>query len=713
MTDTGILGANDTLTPANYLGPYEAWNFGIGKPYAFPALRRDDISHLTALVEYPSPAWIDEEPDTLPSTERRTRLPTIWGKDAKIPLTFWPIVIENEAGQGVTLRQLDQCLCNAVQTTSVDEPRFRLAFPVASTAMHEEISRWPGDPDWSPDPKVIENCPAERTINVLAVIDDGIPFAHQNFRAADGERSRIEFCWLQSADKDPNAADPSVLFGREYTRETMENLIRDYGDDEDALYRAAGAASDLFELGSAINRHVTHGAHIMDVAAGYDARKPDVPPEETRLIAVQLPNTIAWDTSGFGKDMYMLSAVHYILERAERIGAGYGVTDIRVVINFSYGFFRRPPRWRFRVGGSYQRDRNRTAQTRQADSNRSAFRQHLHGSSAWGNHRPGFLWRIPLNSLGEFSPMTGHQVIWRSGSPRTSIRQISRSMSKRLLEKATAALELKPASQYTFGDPRNFEIIRLNRTSAAGPIGQLSLDNHRRTHRRRVLVALAPSEPDDPDLPAAPAGDWRIRLSRNHDISLGHPPIFLWIQRDADPEAFRSGSRQSYLHDPAYRKYDDRGREAQSDEAGGPVRRFGTINGLATGATTLIVSGCRPSAETAWEITRPVPSGYSSAGKVGFGNAVGTVDCTARADRSNILPGRIAAGTRSGSYAMVQGTSVAAPLVARRIAEAFATSPDDKVRAAEKDNYLSLLDTILLQTDSEEDRARLGRCLVL
>ncbi|MCX2721320.1 S8 family serine peptidase [Roseibium salinum] len=712
MTDTGILGANDTLTPANYLGPYEAWNFGIGKPYAFPALRRDDISHLTALVEYPSPAWIDEEPDTLPSTERRTRLPTIWGKDAKIPLTFWPIVIENEAGQGVTLRQLDQCLCNAVQTTSVDEPRFRLAFPVASTAMHEEISRWPGDPDWSPDPKVIENCPAERTINVLAVIDDGIPFAHQNFRAADGERSRIEFCWLQSADKDPNAADPSVLFGREYTRETMENLIRDYGDDEDALYRAAGAASDLFELGSAINRHVTHGAHIMDVAAGYDARKPDVPPEETRLIAVQLPNTIAWDTSGFGKDMYMLSAVHYILERAERIGAGYGVTDIRVVINFSYGFSA----GRHDGASELEAAINEIVIERRKLGRPTAivlpsgntFMDRLHGEITdqdFVENSFEFTWRIQPNDR-----TSSYLEIWfpENFDPADFTVHVEAPFGK-----ATAALELKPASQYTFGDPRNFEIIRLNRTSAAGPIGQLSLDNHRRTHRRRVLVALAPSEPDDPDLPAAPAGDWRIRLSRNHDISLGHPPIFLWIQRDADPEAFRSGSRQSYLHDPAYRKYDDRGREAQSDEAGGPVRRFGTINGLATGATTLIVSGCRPSAETAWEITRPVPSGYSSAGKVGFGNAVGTVDCTARADRSNILPGRIAAGTRSGSYAMVQGTSVAAPLVARRIAEAFATSPDDKVRAAEKDNYLSLLDTILLQTDSEEDRARLGRCLVL
>ena len=44
--------------------------------------------------------------------------------------------------------------------------------------------------------------------------------------------------------------------------------------------------------------------------------KPD---EEIRIIAVQLPNTIALDTSGFGKDMYMLSAFHYIFHRADII----------------------------------------------------------------------------------------------------------------------------------------------------------------------------------------------------------------------------------------------------------------------------------------------------------------------------------------------------------------------------------------------------------
>src|SRR5262249_13680720 len=158
----------------------------------------------------------------------------------------------------------------------------------------------------------------------------------RNFRDSSGMQSRVEFCWLQSAAIRED--QESVLFGREYTRQEIDDLIAQFGHDEDALYRKAGAAADTEDLGSLIDRHATHGAHIMDLATGYAPERGEDPAEEIRIIAVQLPNTIAWDTSGFGKDMYMLSAFHYIFDRADRIAAGYGIRRPRLVINFSYGF---------------------------------------------------------------------------------------------------------------------------------------------------------------------------------------------------------------------------------------------------------------------------------------------------------------------------------------------------------------------------------------
>jgi len=187
----------------------------------------------------------------------------------------------------------------------------------------------------------------------------------------------------------------------------------------------------------------------------------------------------------------------------------------------------------------------------------------------------------------------------------------------------------------------------------------------------------------------------------------------MWVQRDIDLESFLTGSRQSYLHDEKYRLFDKTGTGAQSDQPDSHVKRFGSLNGMATGATTLVVSGAGPRVGARLENGDAEVSGFSSAGKPGAGCTVGSVDCTARGDRSSINPGMVAAGTRSGSYSVVQGTSVAAPLVARRLAEAFATCSDADVKNAEADNYLPILKKLELTCLSDEDRARLGKFLVV
>lgn len=705
-------GAGPVAALKSYLGPYENWNFGIGKPYAFPAFRRDDIRFLTALVEHPSPKKIEFLSNASGEAIGRKWFPTMWGKSENVPLKFWPIVFRKKPSEEGMSTEVNLGLQAALQTEGIEKTRFRLAFPVATPAMHNENGSHPCDPDWSPDPKVKDNCQPGKVINVLAVIDDGIPFAHRNFRAADGERTRIEFCWLQSANKETDLEDPSVLFGREYTRETIEKLIQDHGDDEDALYAEAGASSDLFELGTAINRQATHGAHVMDIAAGCDPNKSEFPAEETRLIAVQLPNTIAWDTSSFGKDMYMLSAVHYILERAERIAAGYDVENIRVAINFSYGF----------SGGRHDGASELEAAINEIVTERrklgrptgivlpsgNTFMDRLHGQVSDRDFKDdefSFTWAVQPNDR-----TSSYLEVWFPAefNPNEFTVEVVAPFAK-----ASASMELKPDEDYKDGDPRNFKVLRLGNQESGDPIGQISLDNHRTTDRWRVMVALAPSEPEEEDLPAAPAGDWKVTLKRHETAPENHSPIYLWIQRDADPEEFRSGSRQSYLRDIEYRSFNDEGGEAQEDNPDSHVRRFGTVNGLATGSATLIVSGCRPSARHGWDNEKPVASTYSSAGKAGSGAAAGKVDCTAPADRSNINPGIIGAGTRSGSYVMVQGTSVAAPLVARRLAEAFASRTEEEVKNAEASNYLSIINTVALPDLTDEEHARLGGHLVL
>ena len=53
---------------------------------------------------------------------------------------------------------------------------------------------------------------------------------------------------------------------------------------------------------------------------------------------MDLPASSVWETSGFGKDMFVVSALHYIFERASRIKDAYEIDHLPLVINLSYGY---------------------------------------------------------------------------------------------------------------------------------------------------------------------------------------------------------------------------------------------------------------------------------------------------------------------------------------------------------------------------------------
>jgi hypothetical protein len=211
------------------------------------------------------------------------------------------------------------------------------------------------------------------------------------------------------------------------------------------------------------------------------------------------------------------------------------------------------------------------------------------------------------------------------------------------------------------------------------------------TGRWRVLVVMAPTEPENFDLPRAEAGKWTVVVRRGKSAKLIEQPIHCWIQRSADPELLRSGSRQSYFDDYKDIPYSLDGDLRQKDTKDAFVRRFGSLNGLATGRTTLVVGGYRLGAGLGSKLKYARPALYSSAGTLESGWPEKKVDCSSMSDRSRALPGTIAAGVRSGSLSLVQGTSVAAPFVARQLATIFTTADDHRVEQAEADNYRPLL----------------------
>jgi|GEM_PF-995303 len=691
-----------------YLGPYERWNFGPGLPFAFPAIRKWK-KYLTVLTEIPKQSGPRRKVRSRVATDDTPKwwTPTLWrepGQDAR--LNFVPFVIQNAHHAIPDLTTLVRDLLAVfVQVIMIppfvtlssrfrgidEKPWFRMAFPVPDDAMHCEMK--PKGPD---DPPIYEEklpCDEGRRITVIAVIDDGLPFAHRNFRNADGH-TRVEYCWLQSVKKCPD--QKTVLFGREYDRAEIDCLIQKYGHDEDALYQEAGATIDT-EESRFLGRHATHGAHVMDLATGYAPERKETPRNEIRIIAVQLPNTIALDTSGFGKDMYMLSAFHYIFNRADIIAERYGVKNLRLVINFSYGF----------SGGSHDGGMELEAaidQMVEARRCRRATKEHpLLGPSPTALVLPAgniFLERMhgvipPPEEEGE-----SLEVRWRL-QPNDRTPSYLELWFGKSFDPAGYVIDVwDPCDNLRISVP-----ITVNNSMQApgGPvqhndiyqgdfpiIGQVSVDKHR-GDRWRAFVVLAPTEPEVISLPPVMSGEWRVVIRQEGEASPIQEPVHCWIQRAADPESLRSGSRQSYFDDPRNIRYTRRGDLREVDTEGAFAHRFGSLNGLATGSTPLVVAGYRLGAGLGSKLDCARPSRYSSAGAVEPGCAQRGVDCSSMSDRSRVLPGTIAAGVRSGSRSLLQGTSAAAPFVARQLAEVFVKADDSVVWQAECQNYLPLL----------------------
>jgi len=186
-----------------------------------------------------------------------------------------------------------------------------------------------------------------------------------------------------------------------------------------------------------------------------------------------------------------------------------------------------------------------------------------------------------------------------------------------------------------------------------------------------ILQPSAPPEPLDPDAIVADSGIWEIVVAHDNPRARAIR-INAWIQRDDSPLGYPIFGRQSYFDDPVYQRFDVSGRLREFDRVPEPsyVQRITTLNAITTGAKTFVIGGWRESDNTVAKYSALGPL-LPAAQRTSFAPNV-----IARCDDSVVCNGVIAAGTRSGSYVAMNGTSVAAPQVARWIADQFAQGFD-------------------------------------
>jgi hypothetical protein len=534
----------------------------------------------------------------------------------------------------------------------------------------------------------------------VGIIDDGIAFAHRRFRDAAG-RSRIVHLWdqrephgerLVSAAPWPVAGE-AVPYGFEFDREGPNGLDARLDAastacrpenapiaagllDEDRLYRDT--------IGWNAARRVRHGTHVLDLAAGESPRAPD---DSARIVAVQLPRAVTLDTAGHLLAPHVTDGLRYLFDRAEAIGGAVGGATVPVVANLSYGTIGGP-----HDGSSLlERAMDEMIAARRAAGHPTAVVIPAGNHLQWRCHAqldlaPGGVallqWRVPPDQ-----PVPAFMEIWLPHLD-PALDGDETPVTVRVAppgDAATVSGEVRRghSAQCLDAQPRAGASVaeRVVATIAFRRAGSTLLDpSHASFYcdRDMILVTIAPTRREGGLRSAAPGGLWRIEIARPAPpvaAPLGRSwPIDAWIQRSDTPVGFSRRVVQSRFEDAAYQVFDRySGRLLERDPAPSTARRTGTLNAIATGEHPIVVGAARADKRR--------PSTYTSAGpaspKAGAAQPVRDgPDVAAIADDGAVHGGRLAAATRSAGAAALSGSSVAAPVVSRAVAQLMSRGID-------------------------------------
>ncbi|MEE9375872.1 MAG: S8 family serine peptidase [Rhizobiaceae bacterium] len=527
---------------------------------------------------------------------------------------------------------------------------------------------------------------------IIGVIDDGIPFANHRFLSLSGERysSRIEFLWDQGNRGNYTNNDPVyVEFGKEWTKQELTKLLHEHTDEE-AIYKKLG-------LDQYLNSKFSHGASVMDLAAGFDpAENPHRP-----IIAVQLPNFLTEDTSGTFMSAYFGYAIDYILQRADRLRTKEGKAR-PVIINISYGIF---------ASGH-----NGTSDFEKMLDQKIAARNQYSALSPT---------TVVLPSGNSFQSKTHARTLAKSSSSQSltwfippdnkapSIVEIwSDPLDKTQLTQAAIEISLAPPSSNTFysftcqEDQSFLQLIK----DGYGAIGGVYIDQIE-THdsannfqlRVTLIITRTANNGEIEELLADP-GNWKIQIAtkENREINFN-----LWIQRNDTPGMGTSHRRQSYFEDHAYQSTDAFGLPINEnlDDPKSYIKTDGTLNAIATGAAPIRVGAYETQAGKPAQVAP-----YSSSASNVHTNGGSSIDLSAPVGEVSGVRGISTTGNLSSTTVHVAGTSMAAPQVVRKIADQLQQNDD---WSASREEVRTWASTFGYGGIDNPDPRRLGQGLIL
>ncbi len=514
----------------------------------------------------------------------------------------------------------------------------------------------------------------KQTNVAIGIIDDGIAFANQRFRtryglpATEADKTRIRHIWLQ--DQERITPDDRVAFGTRLDASEIDGFFHASklaigSVDDRFVYRRAKAIDFSKEGAKSIAHRRAHGTHVMDLACGFEP--DDAAGKDRPILAVQLPDAATADTSGVTMGSYVLQGLRQIMLWADKLDPGQPAAPL--VVNFSYGIsagskdgrhvleheIDRLVEYRKRTtptaivlpSGNFHLNRMTAAMTLTGQNTANAT-QNIDWMILPDDQTPSFLeiWFDAGNAAGTSAPFEISIVppIGPAGPGAMPVSGKSRVMD-----------------------------------DAAGPICAVYYDTpdaNLGRYRSRVVVAINPTRSFERKVALAPSGCWKLQFTNKTAANL---KLELGIQRDDSPTGYRRKGRQSYFdHKNAYEKnpetgsYDkidcvDPGREC-------PITHHGTLSAIGTGQQTVVVGAAeddfRIGSTVASAPFKPNPSEYASSGPT---PARAGPDLSAVADQGPAYHGVLAAGALTGAVVAMRGTSVAAPQITRRLADAAAS----------------------------------------
>jgi hypothetical protein len=515
----------------------------------------------------------------------------------------------------------------------------------------------------------------------VAVIDDGIAFAHDRFLDANG--TRIVAFWDMNRWRQPLPVPPLPPFplpppvSLPYLPFPVAGELFKAGIDallpagvvagEDAIYAQSGLIDHGQPRHKSAAWRAAHGNHVLDLAAGYD---PPGPLPERPIIAVQLPTPVVAQTSGLRLDFHVALATYYILDRVWRLSLNRPPPP--VVINTSFGYIAGPHNSTGVVESFFEFVELVTANahwpTRFVLPAGNAQLSRCHAEIDIVTHADvEFEWIVQPDDRT-------HSIVqvWLPD------RGADRMTMTVVLPDGTASTPIAD-TPWTPANPGPSVTI----ADAAGNVcGLLEFGPY--LQRSLFHLAIFPTERAQPHPdPLGPAGEWRLRFHRTGAQGV---VAHAWVQRDDSLYGYPQAGRQSYFDDPldevsrlrGYIRFAEanfalRGDVVTDDEdpaqlgIATPVTRESLFNAIATGASVVTAGGFH---ERNLHL-----AGYSAGGpNIAPPEAAPLTkpDVLLPSEGSKAHPGMLAAGSRSGARVALSGTSVAAPQLARFVADRLA-----------------------------------------